>query len=245
MLLKQSTAYTRVFLMIDSADHITGKTGLTVTVTLSKAGGAFGAAGGTVSEISSGWYKIALTTTDTNTLGDLAFHCISTGADPTDFTDEVRVRTVDDLAFPTVSGRSTDVSATGEVGLDFDNIKDATGVHTLTNITVPIVTTVNGLAAGTVTATAIATDAIDADALAADALTEIFTKVWTTALTEAYAADGVAPTAAQFMFMFWALLAERGISGVTLTAKKLDGSTTAMTFTLNDATTPTSQTRAS
>jgi hypothetical protein len=39
-------------------------------------------------------------------------------------------------------------------------------------------------------------------------------------------------------------LAERGISGTTLTAKKLDGSTTSMTFTLDDATTPTSQTRA-
>ena len=81
--------------MVDSTDHITGKTGLTVTVTLSKAGGSFGAAGGTVTEISSGWYKIALTTTDTNTVGDLAYHCTSTGADPTDFTDQV---TAGDLA---------------------------------------------------------------------------------------------------------------------------------------------------
>ena len=58
--LAQSTAYTRMFLMVDSADHVTGKAGLTVTVTLSKAGAAFGAAGGSVSEVSSGWYKIAL-----------------------------------------------------------------------------------------------------------------------------------------------------------------------------------------
>lgn len=41
---------------------------------------------------------------------------------------------------PTTAGRTLDVSATGEAGLDFDNIKDATGAHTLTNITVPIVT---------------------------------------------------------------------------------------------------------
>ena len=87
--LAQSTAYTRMFLMVDSADHVTGKAGLTVTVTLSKAGAAFGAAGGSVSEVSSGWYKIALTTTDTGTLGDLAFHCTATGADPTDFVDQV------------------------------------------------------------------------------------------------------------------------------------------------------------
>lgn len=96
--LKQSTAYTRMFQMVDATDHVTGKTGLTVTVTLSKAGGAFGAAGGAVTEVSSGWYKLALNTTDTNTLGDLAFHCTGTGADPTDFVDHVSARLVDDVA---------------------------------------------------------------------------------------------------------------------------------------------------
>jgi hypothetical protein len=66
-----------------------------------------------------------------------------------------------------------------------------------------------------------------------------------TALTEAYASDGAAPTAEQFLFMIWAALQEFAISGTTLTAKKLDGSTAAMTWTLNDATNPTSRTRAS
>lgn len=89
MLLKQSTARNRMILMVDSADHITGKTGLTLTVTLSKDGGAFAAMGGTVTEISSGWYKLALNTTDTGTLGDLAIHATSTGADPTDVADQV------------------------------------------------------------------------------------------------------------------------------------------------------------
>lgn len=46
---------------------------------------------------------------------------------------------------PTTAGRTLDVAATGEAGLDFDNIKDATGSHTLTNITVPVVTTVGTL----------------------------------------------------------------------------------------------------
>jgi len=87
--LKQNTAYTRMFLMVQSGDHTTPGTGLTVTVTLSKAGGAFATAGGTVTEVANGWYKIALTTTDTNTLGDLAFHCTATGADPTDFVDQI------------------------------------------------------------------------------------------------------------------------------------------------------------
>lgn len=103
---------------------------------------------------------------------------------------------------------------------------------------------VGAVAAGAVTAAAIATDAIDADALAADALTEIFTKIWTTALTEAYAADGAAPTPAQAVFLIQQMLTEMSISGVTMTVKRLDGSTTAATFTLDSATSPTSLTRA-
>lgn len=88
-LLKQSTTYTRLFLLVSSTDHVSPKTGATVTVNLSKAGGTFAAAGGTITEVANGWYKIALTTTDTNTLGDLAFNCTATGADNTDFADQV------------------------------------------------------------------------------------------------------------------------------------------------------------
>lgn len=64
-----------------------------------------------------------------------------------------------------------------------------------------------------------------------------------TALTEGYAADGSTFTLEQFAYMVWSLFAERSIISTTLTAKKLDGSTAAMTFTLDDATTPTAQTR--
>lgn len=41
---------------------------------------------------------------------------------------------------PTTAGRTLDVATTGEAGLDFDNIKDATGAHTLTNIRIPVTT---------------------------------------------------------------------------------------------------------
>src|SRR5438552_7411210 len=95
-LLKQSTAYTRTFKMIDSADHFSKKTGLTCTVNISKAGAAFGAAGGTVSEVANGWYKVALTTTDTNTLGDLAYYITASGADDTDFADQVTANILGD-----------------------------------------------------------------------------------------------------------------------------------------------------
>jgi hypothetical protein len=42
---------------------------------------------------------------------------------------------------PTTAGNKLDVAATGEAGLDFSNIKAAANPTTLTNITVPVVTT--------------------------------------------------------------------------------------------------------
>lgn len=104
---------------------------------------------------------------------------------------------------------------------------------------------VGAFATGALTADAIATDAITSAELAASAVTEISAAILTTALTESYAGDGAAPTLAQFLFMLWSALAEFAISGTTITCKQLDGTTTAMTFTLDDASTPTSRTRAS
>lgn len=72
----------------------------------------------------------------------------------------------------------------------------------------------------------------------------IATAVLTTAMTESYAADGATFTLAQGMYMLWSSLSEFAIASTTITAKKLDGSTTAMTFTLDSATIPTSRTRA-
>lgn len=68
--------------------------------------------------------------------------------------------------------------------------------------------------------------------------------ILTTQMTESYAADGAAPTLAQSLMMIQQMLGDFAISGTTLTVKKVDGSTTAATFTLNDATNPTSLTRA-
>lgn len=64
-------------------------------------------------------------------------------------------------------------------------------------------------------------------------------------MLESYAADGTAPTAEQSLFLIQQWLTEKAISGTTATVKKLDGSTSAATFTLNDATSPSSVTRAS
>jgi hypothetical protein len=116
--LKQSTAYTRTFMMIASADHIAGLTGATPVVKLSKAGGAGAAAGGTVTEVDStncpGLYKIALTTTDTGTLGDLAFCCTAASGDPTNFIDQVTANILGDTLPASVAGSVG--SVTGNVG---------------------------------------------------------------------------------------------------------------------------------
>jgi hypothetical protein len=66
----------------------------------------------------------------------------------------------------------------------------------------------------------------------------------TVAVTEAYAADGAAPTPVQALMLIQQALTEVSISGTTMTIKKLNGSDTAATLTLNDASTPTSKTRA-
>lgn len=68
--------------------------------------------------------------------------------------------------------------------------------------------------------------------------------MWTTALTESYAADGAAFTPAQALYMLWSVVSEFAVSGVTITTKKLDGTTTAMTFTMDSATAPTLRGRA-
>ena len=54
------------FLMLDSIDRVSPKTGLTVTAEISKDGGAFAACDNSVSEISSGVYKITVTQAEMN-----------------------------------------------------------------------------------------------------------------------------------------------------------------------------------
>lgn len=67
---------------------------------------------------------------------------------------------------------------------------------------------------------------------------------WTTAITESYAASGAAGTPAQILYMIQQAIMEFSIASTTKTIKKLDGSTTAATGTLNDAASPTAITRA-
>lgn len=96
--LKQSTAYNLMVLMIDSTDHIAGKTGLTLAITASKNGAAFSSITPIITDRGSGWYNLELTDAHTDTLGDLAIHITGTGADPVDISMQVVARVTDDLA---------------------------------------------------------------------------------------------------------------------------------------------------
>lgn len=82
------------------------------------------------------------------------------------------------------------------------------------------------------------------DALFAASATGVPAAMFTTALTEAYRADGATGSVAQLLYELIAHAGESSISGTTKTTRRVDGATTAATYTLNDATTPTSITRA-
>jgi hypothetical protein len=83
--------------MVDSTDHVSGKTGLTLTITASKNGAAFASITPTVTELTYGLYSLALTSSHTDTLGDLTVHCTGTAADPSDIISQVL------LAIPTAA----------------------------------------------------------------------------------------------------------------------------------------------
>jgi hypothetical protein len=83
----KNIAFTYVIKMVDSTDHVTPKTGLTVTMTRSIDGAAFGAATGTVAEISTGHYKVDASAADMN--GNVVTHRF-TGTAADDLTVEFK-----------------------------------------------------------------------------------------------------------------------------------------------------------
>jgi len=81
--IKKNTALSNFeFFMVDSLDHVSGMTGLTVTAQRSIDGGAFAACTNSVTEASAGVYKLNLSTTDLNgTI--ITLKMTATGADAT------------------------------------------------------------------------------------------------------------------------------------------------------------------
>lgn len=375
-ILKGGSSDVLLFFLTDSTDHISAKTGVTATVTLSKNGGSFASPSGAVTEVANGWYKVAGNATDSNTGGPLALHATGTGCDPTDCvfrvvdsalaiyganivniagaavstsTAQLGVNTVQagatawgsgaitaaaiasaaltEAKFDTTAGTfwpfgivdlGTAQSATGttlvmrsaaafadhelkghtvvirsattgagQSAIIVDNVGSTdtltvdtwpttpTGTITYYIVASPqasatLVPAVNAtqlagqtitaaagvtfptsvasptnITAGTITTTTNLTNAPTAGDLTATMKTSVATAALTTAMTESYSTDGGTTTLAQALYLIQARLGDFSISGTTLTVKKVDGSTTAATYTLNDGTSPTSITRAS
>lgn len=155
-LLKHATTYNRVFLMVESTTHLLGKTGVTVNVFLSKNGGALAAAAGSVTGLPGGLYSIALTSADTDTQGDLAFHCTGTNADPTNFIDQVIAINLADgtrlgmVVLPNAAssasgGLPTAGTGTNQISLTSGNVTLAGGTHA--GAIIPVVVEVKALTA--------------------------------------------------------------------------------------------------
>ncbi len=179
-----ATAYNLTVFMTDSADHISGKTGLTLTITASKDGAAFGSITPTVTELATGWYKLALTTSHSDTLGDLALHITSTGADPTDLVLQVvPVNVAANLTqIGGVTQSATDLKDFADIGYDpaahkVAGVVMADTTTTLTNL--PAVTT-DWLTAAGVKADAVAKIQAGLSTLTAQQVWEYATRGLTT-----------------------------------------------------------------
>lgn len=184
-------------------DHVTEATGKTIAITISKNGGAFGNpnAGATnATEVSSGWYKVTLDTTDTGTVGPLAVR--GTNAD----IDDVGVLY---YVVKATNGGWTALPDTA-VTTNASLITSGTGTAQLSVSSGKAL-----LQDGAVTAAVIATGAIDADALAADASGEIADAV----LREAVADHaGVAGSLAEYVDQIASLPAVNEIVDAMFTA---------------------------
>jgi hypothetical protein len=218
--LKQNTARNVLVFMADSTDHVTGKTGLTLTIIGSKAGAAFASISPTVTERSNGWYQLALTASHTDTLGDLALHITGTGADPADILMQVvshdlsaigkNAFVATELAIGTVTSQTQFIIPGGPandianvMAIFFDNsasnapvVAEGAYVGSTTTLTLTAATGITVTTSDTVTLYAVAantlgTDAISAAALSAAAVTKIQTGLATpTNITEVGSVTG-------------------------------------------------------
>ncbi len=114
-------------------------------------------------------------------------------------------------------------------------------VPTVTNLTN------NTPTAGTITTVTNLTNAPTVGDLTAVMKTSVGTAALaqlTSTIPDSIPADGTRPSIQQALYMITQFLTEGSVSGVTYTVRKADGSTSLFTLTLDDATNPTSITRA-
>lgn len=254
--LKQSTASQSRAIgpFVDDTDFKTAETGLTIANTdiklvVNGAASANKNSGGGTHRVN-GVYGITFDATDTATVGEMEVSVVVAGALPVFHKFFVLEEAVYDALFGAsapgyVANAPVNVAQFGGSNGTFSGGRpEVNTTHAAGTAWGSGAITAGSLATGAITAAKFAAGAIDAAALATDAATEIATAALTTQMTQSYRADGAAPTLAQGICEILGHLGESSISGTTKTVKQFDGSTSAMTFTLDDATTPTSITRA-
>jgi len=113
---KQSVSLTiPVFAHDVNGDAVLGLLNAGFTKRISKNGAAFGAMTITITEMENGFYSLPLDTGHTDTTGVLTIILTHASCKQINIQLRVHARLPDDLAYPTVSGRSIDVDATGGV----------------------------------------------------------------------------------------------------------------------------------
>jgi len=132
LLSQNQTTINIPFLMVDSTDHVTGKTGLSPVVTISKNGGAFATPSGAVTEIGNGVYQLAGNATDADTLGALVLHAEEPGtAGATDPFDDLFLIVAFnplssvDLGLSLVPSNLTQLNGAAQSLLDLKDFADA------------------------------------------------------------------------------------------------------------------------
>lgn len=177
MILRQSTSQIERFgPFLDSTDFITEETALTIAqadMQLSKDGGAFAqkSAAGNATHDTDGWYSTTLSTTDTDTVGELLLQVNVTGSIPVWVRWYVVEEAVYDSMYAassagplqsTVAGRTLDVTATGASGVDWGNVENPGTTVDLSATDIQLVDTATTVTDGA-TAAALATVQADTD----------------------------------------------------------------------------------
>lgn len=144
-ILKNSNAYNIPFLMVDSSDHLTPKTGLTNTVKISKNCSSFSTPSGSIVEISNGWYYLSGSIHDSNTYGPLILNASGDGADVYDGIHEVvAFNPRDNISLGLSFSNGVYISGIDEtarngiadsvLSRDVSNVEDVAGEHSLAGI---------------------------------------------------------------------------------------------------------------
>ena len=211
--LRQSTAVDILLgPFLDDTDGKTAETGLTITqgdVKLSKNGQALAQKNDANAAVhdANGYHNCPLDTTDTNTVGQLTLICHESGALPVRLDYHVVEEAVYDAMYAasaagplqsTTAGRTLDVNANGEAGLDLDN---TSGTIDAAQLGGDCITSAK-IADDAISSEHLATGALTADAFAADAL------VAATFATGAFTAD---------------VFAADALAAATFAANSLDG----------------------